>query len=612
MAIKVGDKVKCSAEYDVNGTHLASFVRQNTYDVIQVNGDRVVIGIGKAVTAAVDISKLTGLNSEPAPVTTPPVETKPQQTNTSESAITSEGLDQALKNLLNAYEPEDILLYNMRLHGIPHQFTEFCDYRTYSSRSNKPSSLLIGRKFIENIMLEAPVVTIVPGKPVYLPAAKNSKSISYSLLSAANGSISELMAVQAVQDENLHEKLRYYDFQQDYVSYMNYVNILCAVAAAFLDLQNYEIDGVQLVKYDWKDYRWNKNNYHLAVSSVAGVSLDVLSELANTIKTYGENKVNELIGKTNTSKDNKIVAFDKKGDQDVIDSLESILTQLNFVQFYVDSSSGVNESNTNTTANSKLEGIFDSGSELIKEVGFIANSGGIDATALQASLDKGADAMNEKLFAKSNGAMGGVLSRLLSSTSNIIKGDNMIFPKIYQDSAYTKSYSISIDLRAPQGNRLSYFLNILVPLFHLLALSIPKQTTANTYGSPFLIKAYYPGVFSCNLGIVESITIDKNSSGGGWTVDGYPNEVKVTLNIIDLYSDLNITPPGDIVLFLANSSLIEYLATNCGVNLVTPQLKNRVAYMTTVIKQAFANIPDTVSSNIWSGVENWIASITGV
>ena len=41
------------------GGGLASFVYKTTYDVIEVKGDRVVIGIGKAVTAAVKMSDLT-------------------------------------------------------------------------------------------------------------------------------------------------------------------------------------------------------------------------------------------------------------------------------------------------------------------------------------------------------------------------------------------------------------------------------------------------------------------------------------------------------------------------------------------------------------------------
>ncbi len=53
-AIKVGNKVRVKeGATDYNGTKLADFVYSTVYDVIQVGGDRVVIGQGKVVTAAV-------------------------------------------------------------------------------------------------------------------------------------------------------------------------------------------------------------------------------------------------------------------------------------------------------------------------------------------------------------------------------------------------------------------------------------------------------------------------------------------------------------------------------------------------------------------------------
>lgn len=58
--IKKGSKVRVkngAKTYDGGG--LASFVYSTTYDVLEVSGDRVVIGIGSAVTAAVHSSDLT-------------------------------------------------------------------------------------------------------------------------------------------------------------------------------------------------------------------------------------------------------------------------------------------------------------------------------------------------------------------------------------------------------------------------------------------------------------------------------------------------------------------------------------------------------------------------
>ncbi len=54
QTIKVGSKVKVKkGAKTYTGGNLANFVYNNVYDVIQINGDRVVIGKGTAVTAAV-------------------------------------------------------------------------------------------------------------------------------------------------------------------------------------------------------------------------------------------------------------------------------------------------------------------------------------------------------------------------------------------------------------------------------------------------------------------------------------------------------------------------------------------------------------------------------
>jgi len=57
--LKVGSKVKVKPDAKTyTGGNLASFVYNNVYDVIQINGDRVVIGKGTAVTAAVHKNNL--------------------------------------------------------------------------------------------------------------------------------------------------------------------------------------------------------------------------------------------------------------------------------------------------------------------------------------------------------------------------------------------------------------------------------------------------------------------------------------------------------------------------------------------------------------------------
>lgn len=109
-SVSVGDKVTTTAEYDVNGTHLASFVRTNTYDVIQVGGknlpaSRIVIGKGSAVTAAVDISTLTVVSGKTTPA--PPTPTVPTTPTVVEKVTTvktiSGGSDLLADKILGNY-----------------------------------------------------------------------------------------------------------------------------------------------------------------------------------------------------------------------------------------------------------------------------------------------------------------------------------------------------------------------------------------------------------------------------------------------------------------------------------------------------------------------------
>lgn len=60
--LAAGARVKVNAGAKTyTGGRLASFVYDNTYDVISISGDRVVIGVGKAITAAVNKKDLTAV-----------------------------------------------------------------------------------------------------------------------------------------------------------------------------------------------------------------------------------------------------------------------------------------------------------------------------------------------------------------------------------------------------------------------------------------------------------------------------------------------------------------------------------------------------------------------
>jgi hypothetical protein len=181
-------------------------------------------------------------------------------------------------------------------------------------------------------------------------------------------------------------------------------------------------------------------------------------------------------------------------------------------------------------------------------------------------------------------------SLLGKGKQQIIYGSNLIFPEIWQDSQYNKSYTISTEFVSPYGDKESIYINCLVPMMHLLALALPKQTTANTYTSPFLIKMFSKGWFSCEMGIVDNIQIEKGPDQS-WSVDGLATTMKVTLSVKDLYSQLMISPSNSPFLFFSNLGLIEFLGATCGVDLSVPTIELKIKLAMALLQNAVTDLP---------------------
>ena len=137
---------------------------------------------------------------------------------------------------------------SMRLFGMPYQFTGAVDPRI------PEISTTVGRKFIQNIVTEGPVCTIIPGVPAYLPNKKDKVSTTNALLKGAANGFSD---IKNILGNNDLDKMRLYDFKRSYTEYMKYVNILCRTGAIFLGLGDVELDGVPLSRYDWRTYKQN-------------------------------------------------------------------------------------------------------------------------------------------------------------------------------------------------------------------------------------------------------------------------------------------------------------------------------------------------------------------
>lgn len=353
------------------------------------------------------------------------------------------------------------------------------------------------------------------------------------------------------------------------------------------------------------------------------VDLYITDSIMSTFGVNGVKQVNEN-GEEVVNENGEIVLVPTKNFQygttssteensftdKIIEFTENALSNYNFVQFYIDPSSSDSENLSNEAGDSMLKGIFDNGQNMFKEMGFLMNSGGIGSAnndTMSKLQDFTSGAMQSLSDHISGNSLTGVLGRILSLSSNVVRGDNVIFPKIYQNSDYSKSYTFTVHLKTPYGNRLSYFLDICVPLMHLLALGIPRQSSANTYSSPFLVKAYVEGSFTCNMGLVTSMSISRGVNDSFMSVDGLPSEVDVTITLEDLYCELTMSPQSSPLLFINNTSLIEYLSVTCGISLITPNLKTKASTFVSSVLNAVNDVPNNISGMANEAIQNSIS-----
>lgn len=526
----------------------------------------------------------------------------------------------------------------MRLFGLPYQFPESVDPR------EPDISNIIGRNFVQNIISSAPVLTIIPGKPKYLKemATEDRNSIALDIINGASETLDPLKAKinEAKYDK---KKYRFYDFKRTYTEYMKYVNILCRACASLLDIDAGAQDGMltdedgdsyaysfgkPYTQFDWKNYRYTTDKYQLDVGSMFNIKTywqdnfgePIIDTTAGAIKQWWDDAMDTLIkGHKTVSQDklqkwessNAIVyATDDDNSDDIEDDEGRDLYQ-NCVQFYISAdNTTVNETMDNESSESQIASmITDQVNSLVQEIKFVMGGDTGKLGDIAGSLTSGlTDGISSILSGLGLESMSGISAQLSSYLNSVANGDNIIFPKIYQKSDYSKTYSFEVTLRAVYGCRLGYYLDILVPLMHLIALALPHQTSNNSYTSPFLIKAFCEGYFTCNMGLISSISIDRSLNSEAFNSDNVPNEMTVKVDVIDLLSELMITPQSDPVMFLGNSSLIEYLSTMCGLSLFASTTKSKFELAGTSIGNMFTDILPNIGSRVSEQFDEFVTN----
>jgi len=397
--------------------------------------------------------------------------------------------------------------------GLPHQFLPTADARL--DGTGRVAS--IGRTYAEKIVKYMPVMFITPGVPEFMKgfSAEQRTNMLAGLVSGIQDAIS------AYDMESSSYYGRYYSLKFAYVDYFKYVNGMLRSAALFLGIDSVTVNGKTLGTYNWL---YNGEDHHINNATGTGW---VGSWLGNYVGA---------------------------------------------IAIYADCGNTINDSFSNSTGESNLAStlgsVSDSGRELNFLLGNVGSLTGLKLNKLTGEQDL-LDNM-DKVRSAIDDTMGGanIFSNILNKAQTILAGGRLVFPEIWTNSEFGRSYSCSMKLVSPAGDPLSVYLNILVPIYHLLGMCLPRESMSQAYFSPFLLRCYYKGLFHIDMGIMTGLSVTKGSEAE-WTYDGIPTVADVSFEIKDLYQSMYMSRADDSgsLGLLSNMAELDYIANSCGVNI---------------------------------------------
>lgn len=559
-------------------------------------------------------------------------------------------------------------LYTTRIFGSPFQLIDSVDKRFPSVNKH------VGAEYLRNFTLNSPILHIKPGMPKYTGSTDSSGIVDsireiYLGTNSGNTSFAEALLLELASNTIFSKgsklQKRMFGFRETYWQYMSHVNYMCRSMATFLNLtsdKNKWPSGIMangsnhfqpFATMKWQNYRMllsssvadtplselkklgsatvigaTGTTIGSVISELTGATAksatDVAKEMVTTFTGSGDVKdlFNNILGNTaaNYAEAGEAIAetteeaFEEAKNISMVDvmsdKISSVLFMVQPVQF--------EESLSNETASSMIESAVDTVSSSIgQELAFITNSnvdfGMIEGLTefLGNTVETAANFLNDMV----EGVTGGFTHSLVSGAIQGIKGQKMIYPKIYKSSNSSMDYTFTVDLQTPYGDVYNYYVNIIVPLMHLICLAAPRMVSGNSITSPYLVQAFIPGMCTCQLGIISNMQITKNKSTRRVSVNGYPLEVQVTFTIQELYNSLSISPANDPASFLFNETLNDYMANLAGlqpsVDTYTKQRKTMFAgleefftsgeFVQDLAQDVLYNIEDTINPFIRNG-----------
>jgi len=414
----------------------------------------------------------------------------------------------------------------------------------------------VGRKYADRIFGRIPLLFLTPCDPLFMDdfTKDKRKDVLSAVIQGGEDAINEIL------NSRLSKSGRFYTTTIKYDEYYEYLNSMLKCLLAYLNLSNREVRFPTIGTRTLGKMNWNQ-------------------ELNDDFKSYFSARENLV--------------------------------------FYLDGLASVSESFTNDTTESSLASQINGFSDSAKEIRFLFGKNGNEVAKMMSSGTDITASIAESLQGTLTNAAGGIIGSLSGKGVNtILNGGKIIFPEIWSNSSFDRSYSINIKLRSPDHDSFSIFMNVLKPYCKLLALTLPKQLDnddPNGYGPPFLVRAYSKGLFSIDMGIVTSLSVTKGAECC-WNDDGLPTQIDIDLEIKDLYKSLVMSKIGNLIKgeklmasIANNTSYQDFLCTMAGINIAQVELgrKVRIYYYLT------ESLLDYKLNNIYTSFENKISNLLG-
>lgn len=493
--------------------------------------------------------------------------------------------------------------YTNRVFGAPFQLLNSVDRRLEKVNS------AVGNQYLRNILLNSPILHIKPGMPRYSGKDEDFKDLLNQVyMDAADGgggggTLSDL-AKNMLFSVGKKLQRRMFSFKSTYKEYISHVNYMCRSMACFLTLTSGKdfpagavsnADPKSLESFDkfrWENYRMLDNIQaqtasemlnDMAMATLAGSGVNyvgtmvgsglqtVLNDTAASLAAIGGGISDDEYAQIMQDNANQFLSDMGSAGEGVAESLDTTILevldkQVTSVMFMVEPTPFTDEL-TNEVGSSMIETTLDGinqglGQEIAFMTGTNVDAGLVDDMAQ--FLGNAATGVTDFVNGLVEPVGGGFVSNLFSGAVNALKGQKMIYPSIYKSSTSKMDYPFTVNLSTPYGDTYNYYMHIVVPLMHLIALTAPRLVSANSTTSPFIVQAYIPGMCTCQMGIITNMSITKNPNGNRVSVHGYPLDVQVKFTITELYNAMAISPATDPASFLFNETLNDYMANLAG------------------------------------------------